>query len=66
MAQIRAEIDTKISKVNGKVLSTNDFTTENKNKLNGIQAGATRVIIDTNLNQPGQAAEAKAVGDALA
>lgn len=33
----------KVDKVQGKGLSTNDFTTELMNKLNGIAAGATKV-----------------------
>lgn len=33
-------VGTKVDKVSGKVLSTNDYTTEEKNKLNGIATGA--------------------------
>lgn len=36
-----AEIDKKVTAESGKGLSTNDFTTALKNKLNGIAAGAT-------------------------
>lgn len=46
MKQIRAYIDkqdnTKVDKVSGKQLSTNDYTTAEKNKLNGIEAGAQK------------------------
>ena len=34
------QLNLKVDKVKGKGLSTNDFTTELKNKLNGIEAGA--------------------------
>lgn len=34
-------LDKKVDKVPGKGLSTNDYTTEDKNKLSGIAAGAT-------------------------
>ena len=37
---INNELDQKVDKVSGKGLSTNDYTTEEKNKLAGIQAGA--------------------------
>ena len=37
---VKAKIDTKVDKVSGKGLSTNDFTTALKNKLDGIAAGA--------------------------
>ena len=36
----QAALDAKVDKVNGKGLSTNDYTTEEKNKLAGITAGA--------------------------
>ena len=45
------EIDeAKVDKVDGKVLSTNDYTTDEKNKLAGIATGATNVIVDSELN----------------
>ena len=40
----------KVDKVDGKGLSTNDYTTTEKNKLNGIQEGATKTTIDTALS----------------
>ena len=39
--------DTYVQKVDGKGLSTNDFTTELLNKLNGIAAGAQVNVIET-------------------
>lgn len=38
---------TKVDKVSGKGLSTNDYTTTEKNKLSGIDAGAEVNVIDT-------------------
>lgn len=35
-----AELDSKVEKVDGKGLSTNDYTTDEKNKLAGIESGA--------------------------
>ena len=40
----------KVDKISGKGLSTNDFTTDEKNKLAGIATGATKVIVDSALN----------------
>ena len=56
----------KVDKVPGKGLSTEDYTTAEKTKLSGIEAGATATSIDSTLTQTGEAADAKAVGDALA
>ena len=56
----------KVDAVTGKGLSTNDYTDSDKNKLDGIASGATNVEIDTTLSITGKAADAKAVGDALA
>lgn len=44
---LQANIDTKVDKVSGKGLSTNDYTTEEKNKLEGIAAGAQVNVIET-------------------
>ena len=38
---------TKVDKVDGKGLSTNDYTTNEKTKLAGIATGATKVIVDS-------------------
>ena len=51
-----------VQKERGKGLSTNDFTTEEKNKL----ASLKNTTIDTTLTVSNAAADAKAVGDALA
>lgn len=42
--------EAKVDKVSGKGLSTNDYTTTEKNKLAGIAAGATKVIVDSSLS----------------
>lgn len=47
----RFNADSKVDKVEGKGLSTKDFTTEEKNKLERIESGATRVIVDASLNE---------------
>ena len=43
-------IQTKVDKVAGKGLSTNDFTDALKNKLDGIAAGATANVVSDSLN----------------
>lgn len=40
----------KVDKISGKGLSTNDYTTDEKNKLAGIATGATKVIVDSSLS----------------
>ena len=47
---IIARLGTKVDKVEGKGLSTNDFTTEEKNKLAAIENGATQTIVDKALS----------------
>lgn len=47
---IKAELDKKVDKVSGKGLSTNDYTTAEKNKLSGIEAGANKTTVDTALS----------------
>lgn len=44
---VKSSLDNKVDKVNGKGLSTNDFTTTLKNKLDGITAGATKIESST-------------------
>ena len=44
------KLGNKVDKVSGKGLSTNDYTTEEKNKLAGIATGATKVIVDSSLS----------------
>lgn len=40
----KTELNNKVDKVNGKGLSTNDYTAEEKNKLSGIETGAEKNI----------------------
>ena len=44
---IKAALDNKVDKVTGKGLSTNDYTTAEKNKLAGIAEGANKTIVDS-------------------
>ena len=62
---LNAEIDTKVNKEEGKGLSSNDFTTVDKTKLDGISRNANYTQIDATLSKRNNAADAKAVGDAL-
>lgn len=47
---IDAALDNKVDKVSGKGLSSNDFTTTEKNKLAGIADGANKTTVDTTLS----------------
>lgn len=42
-SDVNTELDKKVDKVEGKVLSTNDYTTAEQTKLAGIATGATKV-----------------------
>lgn len=44
------QIGNKVDKVDGKGLSTNDYTTAEKNKLSGIETGANKIIVDSVLS----------------
>lgn len=46
-ATLQGNIDKKVDKVEGKVLSTNDYTTAEKTKLEGITSGAQVNVIET-------------------
>lgn len=63
LAQFWIQITNKfVSKENGKGLSTNDFTTEEKNKLASLE----NITIDTTLTTSNAAADAKVTGDRIA
>lgn len=49
-SKIKSQLDTKVDKVTGKGLSTNDFTDELKTKLDGIATGANKITVDTALS----------------
>ena len=44
------DISGKVDKVEGKGLSTNDYTTTEKNKLGGIETGANKTVVDSALS----------------
>lgn len=48
--KINDKLSTKVDKVDGKGLSTNDYTTVEKNKLSGIDTGANKTIVDSVLS----------------
>ena len=48
--RIKIKLENKVDKVDGLGLSTNDFTTEEKNKLAAIESEATKTIVDDALN----------------
>ena len=44
------DLDTKVDKIDGKGLSTNDFTNVLKSKLDGIAEGANKTVVDSELS----------------
>ena len=48
--KIKALLNNKVDVVSGKGLSTNDFTTAYKNKLDGIEAQANKTVVDSALS----------------
>ena len=48
---IQEELDQKVDKVTGKGLSTNDYTTAEKQKLAGIEAQANKTVVDVSLSE---------------
>lgn len=58
---------TKVDKVSGKGLSTNDYTTTEKNKLAGIDEGANKTVVDSAMSSTStNPVQNKAVYDSLA
>ena len=47
---LQSTLDSKVDSVDGKGLSTNDYTTAEKNKLAGIDTGANKTIVDSALS----------------
>lgn len=47
---ITTALNNKVDKVSGKGLSTNDYTTTEKNKLAGVAEGANKIVVDTALS----------------
>lgn len=69
-ALITQAVSSKVEKVDGKGLSTNDYTTEEKNKLAGIADGATKVVVEDTLTSTSpanalSAAQGKALNDRI-
>ena len=52
-ADIENKLGNKVDKINGKVLSTNDYTTAEKNKLSGIEVGAEKNKVNSVNGQTG-------------
>ena len=48
--KITEKLNLKVDKVDGKQLSTEDYTTAEKTKLSGIEEGANKTVIDTELS----------------
>lgn len=64
--KLNAKFDDKVDKITGKGLSTNDFTTAEKTKLQGIEAEATKTIIDSALSASStNPVQNKIINDAL-
>lgn len=61
----KADLGNKIDKVDGKGLSTEDYTSAEKTKLRGIAEGATRVIVDSKLKDSTNAVQNKVVKEAI-
>lgn len=64
---ITASLNNKVDKENGKGLSSNDFTTELKDKLDGVEEGANKTVVDEELSDTSlNPVENRAVAVALA
>ena len=61
----KIELDKKVDIVEGKGLSTEDFTSVEKTKLEGIAEGATRIIVDDTIKDSTNAIQNRAVKKAL-
>ena len=60
---LKTVLSNKVDKVSGKGLSTNDYTTAEKNKLAGIATGATKITVDSALSTTStNPVQSKAVG----
>lgn len=67
VTKVKDLLTDKVNKVDGKGLSTNDFTTDLLNKLNGIESGANAITVDSALSSTStNPVQNKAVNTALA
>lgn len=63
---VTEELNNKVEKVDGKGLSTNDYTTEEKEKLKGIESGANKTTVDSALSSTStNPVQNKVVNDAV-
>lgn len=63
---VTSALNTKVDKVSGKELSTNDFTDALKTKLQGIEAGANRTVVESVISSNGMnPVTGKAIKEAL-
>lgn len=63
---LSSSLDSKVDKVNGKGLSSNDFTSTLKTKLDSIETGANKTVVDNSLSSTSSnPVENKAVNSAL-
>ena len=63
---VKAALDDKVDKVSGKGLSTEDFTSAEKQKLAAIEAGATAITVDEQITENSEnPVQAQAIYEAL-
>lgn len=66
LATLSSTVENKVDKVNGKGLSSNDYTTIEKDKLSGIEAGANKTVVDDALSSTSEnPVQNKAINTAL-
>lgn len=61
----KSDLEKKVDKVEGKGLSTEDYTSDEKTKLAGIAEGATKVVVDDTIKDSSNAVQNGAVKKAL-
>lgn len=61
----KSDLEKKVDKVEGKGLSTEDYTSTEKTKLAGIAEGATKVVVDDTIKDSSNAVQNGAVKKAL-
>ena len=60
---LKEVLSNKVDKISGKGLSTNDYTTAEKNKLAGIATGANKTVVDSDISTTStNPVQSKAVG----
>ena len=61
----KSDLEKKVDKVDGKGLSTEDYTSAEKTKLAGVAEGATKVVVDDTIKDSTNAVQNSAVKKAL-